>query len=548
MSFAKTASAVAVAFLLCATPALADGLVDNVNGLTVDGTGGLVHFDGLVIDKEGRVVTRLRPGDPRPERPDYRFDGKGRTLIPGFVDAHGHVMELGFSRLTLDLSGTRSLEEARGKIAAYAAANPERPWIIGRGWDETAWDLGRFPTAADLADIAPDRPIWLTRSDGDAGWANAAALKAAGITAKSKAPAGGRIVLAAGAPSGLLIGTAQTLVEKVLPRPLPKDYDAALQLAQQALLARGVTTIADMGTSIEAWQAYRRAGDRGALRMRILAYTAGLDQAALIAGSAPTPWLYDGRLRAAGVELRIDGTLGTRGAWLKAPYADAPAETGLPRLTGTPLRNQMSRAAMDGFQLAVQAVGDKANAEALDAIESLAETYAGDRRWRIEHAQIIDPADLPRFALHGTIASMQPLGAASQESVAATRLGVDRLAGADAWKAMLANGASLAFGSGVPAHPADPLHGMSAALTRAAAPGTPDPRLTLAEALRAYTLGGAYAGLAETQLGNLAPGQRADFLILDRDISKSAPEALAETGIEELWIGGRRIIERGTTP
>ncbi|HZV56553.1 MAG TPA: amidohydrolase family protein [Sphingobium sp.] len=548
MSFAKTASAVAVAFLLCATPALADGLVDNVNGLTVDGTGGLVHFDGLVIDKEGRVVTRLRPGDPRPERPDYRFDGKGRTLIPGFVDAHGHVMELGFSRLTLDLSGTRSLEEARGKIAAYAAANPERPWIIGRGWDETAWDLGRFPTAADLADIAPDKPIWLTRSDGDAGWANAAALKAAGVTAKSKAPAGGRIVLAAGAPSGLLIGTAQTLVEKVLPRPLPKDYDAALQLAQQALLARGVTTIADMGTSIEAWQAYRRAGDRGALRMRILAYTAGLDQAALIAGSAPTPWLYDGRLRAAGVELRIDGTLDTRGAWLKAPYADAPAETGLPRLTGTPLRNQMSRAAMDGFQLAVQAVGDKANAEALDAIESLAETYAGDRRWRIEHAQIIDPADLPRFALYGTIASMQPLGAASQESVAATRLGVDRLAGADAWKAMLANGASLAFGSGVPAHPADPLRGMSAALTRAAAPGTPDPRLTLAEALRAYTLGGAYAGLAETQLGNLAPGQRADFLILDRDISKSAPEALAETGIEELWIGGRRIIERGTTP
>jgi len=548
VSFAKTASAVAVAFLLCATPALADGLVDNVNGLTVDGTGGLVHFDGLVIDKEGRVVTRLRPGDPRPERPDYRFDGKGRTLIPGFVDAHGHVMELGFSRLTLDLSGTRSLEEARGKIAAYAAANPERPWIIGRGWDETAWDLGRFPTAADLADIAPDKPIWLTRSDGDAGWANAAALKAAGVTAKSKAPAGGRIVLAAGAPSGLLIGTAQTLVEKVLPRPLPKDYDAALQLAQQALLARGVTTIADMGTSIEAWQAYRRAGDRGALRMRILAYTAGLDQAALIAGSAPTPWLYDGRLRAAGVELRIDGTLDTRGAWLKAPYADAPAETGLPRLTGTPLRNQMSRAAMDGFQLAVQAVGDKANAEALDAIESLAETYAGDRRWRIEHAQIIDPADLPRFALYGTIASMQPLGAASQESVAATRLGVDRLAGADAWKAMLANGASLAFGSGVPAHPADPLRGMSAALTRAAAPGTPDPRLTLAEALRAYTLGGAYAGLAETQLGNLAPGQRADFLILDRDISKSAPEALAETGIEELWIGGRRIIERGTTP
>ncbi len=534
--------------LLPAAPALADGLVDNVNGLTVDATGGLVRFDGLVIDEEGRIVARLRPGDPRPERPDFRFDGKGRTLVPGFIDAHGHVMELGFSKLTLDLSGTASLEEARGKIAAYAAANPERPWIIGRGWDETAWRLGRFPTAADMADIASDRPIWLTRIDGQAGWANAAALKAAGITAKTQAPAGGRIVLAAGAPSGLLVGAAQSLVEKVLPRPLPKDYDAALQLAQQALLARGVTTIADMGTTIEAWQAFRRAGDRGALRMRILAYTAGLDQAALIAGSAPTPWLYDGRLRAAGVALRIDGTLGPRGAWLKAPYADAPAETGLPRLTGTPLRNQMSRAAMDGFQLAVQAVGDKANAETLDAIESLAETYAGDRRWRIEHAQIVDPADQPRFALHGTIASMQPARAASEDRMAAARLGPERLGGANGWQAMLAGGVPLAFGSDVPADPADPLRGMSGALTREDVGETPGPRLTLPQALRAYTLGGAYAGLAETEIGNLAPGQRADFLILDRDISRVTPAELAETDIAELWIGGRRVIERSAAP
>jgi predicted amidohydrolase YtcJ len=542
-ALARLAAAVCV---LIAAPALADGLIENVNGITVDATGSLIRFNGLVIDKDGKVVKRLQQGDPRPERPDFLYRGDGRTLIPGLIDAHGHVIDLGFSKLTLDLSETTSLAEAKAKIAAYAAANPDRPWIIGEGWNQEKWGLGRFPNAADLADIKDTRPIWLSRIDGHAGWANDAALKAAGITAATKSPVGGRIVVEAAKPSGILIDNARALMDKVLPKPLPKDYDAALMKAQEALLARGVTAIADMGTTIEDWQAYRRAGDAGTLRIRIMGYASGTEQAALIAGSGPSPWLYGDHLRLGGVKLYLDGALGSRGAWLKAPYADAPGQTGLPRLTSTQLRNQMSRAAMDGFQLAVHAIGDRANAELLDAIAALAETYEGDRRWRIEHAQIVDPADLPRFAVNGIIASMQPQHATSDWKMAIARLGPDRLGGAYAWKTMLKNWVPLAFGSDVPVEPADPFLGLKAALTRQDANGAPaggwlpDQKLDFTEALRAYTWGAAFAGFAEAKFGNLAPGQAADFLILDRDISKVPPEELPQTRVIGVWIGGKQ--------
>jgi len=545
MIFAKKLMALAAA-LLIATPAFATGLIDNVNGLTVDETGELVHFTGLVVDNDGRVQRRLSRGDKRPERPDFRYDGKGRTLIPGMIDAHGDVIELGFSRLNLDLSGATSLEDAKQKIAAFAAANPGRPWIIGSGWNHEAWGLGRFPNAADLAGLAGNRPIWLERVDGHAGWANDAALAAARISATTKAPAGGRIIVEAGKPSGILVDKAMALMAPALPVRQAKDYDAALEQSQKALLARGVTAIADMGTTIEDWQAYRRAGDRGALRIRIMGYARGMDQAQIIAGPGPTPWLYDDRLRLGGVKLVVDGALGSRGAWLKAPYADAPKESGLQLLTSAQLRNQMSRAAMDGFQLAIHAIGDMANAEALDAIDELGPTYKGDRRWRIEHAQVVDPVDLRRFTVNGIIASMQPQHATSDWKMAEQRLGAARLTGAYAWRTMLDNKVPLAFGSDVPVEPADPFIGLKSALTRTDARGEPfggwmpEQRVTLAEALRAYTRGAAYAGFAEQKFGNLEPGQRADFLIIDRDLELASPADLPTTQILEVWLSGKR--------
>jgi len=534
--------ALIAALIAAAAPGWASGLIDNVNGLTVDESGGLIHFTGLVIDDEGRVEKRLKRGDKRPERPDFRYDGKGRTLIPGLIDAHGHVMELGFATLSLDLTGTGSLDEAKAKIAAYAAANAGRPWIIGRGWDQARWNLGRFPTAADLAGLAGGRPIWLISADGDAGWANDAALAAGKITAASKAPMGGRIIMTGGKPGGVLVGTAIGLMDGALPKPQAKDYDAALLKAQDDLLARGVTAIADMGTNIEAWQAYRRAGDRGALRIRIMGYAAGMEQAALIAGPGPTPWLYDDRLRLGGVALALDGGLGARGAWLKTPYADAPDETGLPRLTPAQLRNQMSRAAMDRFQLAVRATGDRASGELLDAIAELAETYQGDRRWRIEQVRLVDPADLPRLGQHGIVATIAPQQDAADRAMIGARLGADRPGRADGWRTMLESGASLALGRAVgtdaPGAAAAPFAGIAAAI---ASPHDPAQRITLSDALRAAGQGAAHAGFAEQRFGNLAPGQRADFLILDRDIELANPADLAAARIVELWIGGQRV-------
>ena len=387
---------VTAAALSMAGPAYADALIDNVNGVTLDDQGAPLRFTGIVITREGRVVRLLQQGEKRPERPDWRADLKGKTVLPGFVDAHGHLLELGFGALTLDLAGTKSLDEALAKIAAYAAANPERKWILGRGWNQEQWGLGRFPTNTDLDKAVRDRPVWLERADGHAAWANSAAMAAAGVSAKSVAPAGGRIEKANGMPSGVFVDAAKALVERAVPQPLPKERALALEKAQVALLSVGVTATADMGTTLDDLQTLRRAGDLGALRVRVMSYGAGLEDTLRIGVTGPTPWLYGGKLKLVGVKLYADGALGSRGAWLKAPYADAAGQRGAGFYTDAQLKNLMSRAAMDGYQVAVHAIGDAANAQVLSAIEDLAETYAGDRRWRIEHAQIVDPAEIGR--------------------------------------------------------------------------------------------------------------------------------------------------------
>jgi predicted amidohydrolase YtcJ len=548
-------SALAAAALLCAAmhpaTAWASGLVDNVNGIGVDAKGQVIRFTGLLVTDDGKVEKLLDRKDKRPEKLTFRLDGKGRTLVPGMIDAHGHVMGLGLSLLTLDLSETRSLAEAQAKIAAYVRDNPGRKWIIGGGWNQELWGLGRFPTAADLDAVVADTPVWLERVDGHAGWANTAALNAAGVTAATKAPSGGRIEMAGGKPSGVFVDAAMALVGKVVPPPAPKDRDLALMKAQEKLLSLGITGIADMGTRIEDWQTFRRAGDRGALRVRIMAYAAGVDQMVAIAGPEPTPWLYDDRLRLGGVKLVLDGALGSRGAWLKADYADAPGQRGLPIIGSTQLRNVMSRAAMDNFQIAVHAIGDQANAELLNAVEELALTYKGDRRWRVEHAQIVDPVDLPRFAEHGVIASMQPVHEASDWRMAIARMGEARLGGAYAWKTMLDNRVPLAFGSDVPVESANPFPGIAVAMTREDAKGEPfggwmpTQRIGFDQALAAFTQGGAYAAFAEKLFGSLIPGQRADFLILDRDISLARPADIRDTRVLETWVGGKRLYVSG---
>jgi predicted amidohydrolase YtcJ len=490
----------------------------------------------------------LHRGDKRP-RADYAVDAHGRFAIPGFVDAQAEVMALGFAALTLDLSNAKSLGEAQGRLAAYAAAHPDRGWIIGRGWDAAKWGVGRALNAADLDVVVAEHPVWLVSADGHAGWANSKALALAHVSALTRDPAGGRIERGVGGkPGGVLVDEAMALVGSLVPAPRPEDRDLAFAQAQAILLKHGITAVTDMGTTIEDWQTWRRAGDSGALAIRIIAYADGVEAMALIAGPGPTPWLYDDRLRLNGVSLTVDGTLAQHSALLKAPYADEPANMGLARLSETQLKNLMSRAAIDHFQVAVHAAGDAATAQALGAIGELAETYHGDRRWRIEDSEVVDPANIAQFGTHGVVAAMLPDEVARDQGMAEARLGAARLAGAWPWKSIAATGAVLAFGSGAPAEVPDPFAALATAITRQGADGQPyggwqaQEKLTREAALAALTSGAAYAGFADGHFGRIEPGQRADFLLIDRDLLLASPGEIRATQVIEVWVGGRKVV------
>ena len=331
--------------------------------------------------------------------------------------------------------------------------------------------------------------------------------------------------------------------------PRPEDRDRALIEAQKVLLERGITTAVDMGTTIEDWQTYRRAGDLGTLAIRIVAYAANTDAMSLIGGPGPTPWLYDDRLRLNGVQIVLDGPLEARAALLKAPYADAPALKVPPRLTEIQLKNLISRASIDHFQIAVDAHGDKALASLLAAVAELAQTYKGERRWRIEQAQLIDPADLARLNLNGVAVSMQPRQLLPGIASAETHLGPQRLAGAFAWKSISGAGARLAFGSGAPNAAPDAFAGIAAAITRQGPDALPfggwqaQERLTREAALAAYTTGAAWAAYGEGRIGRIAIGQRADFLLVDRDPLLAAPSELRAMRVLQTWVGGKLVYQ-----
>lgn len=535
----KTALALAAALL--ASPALADTLVSNVNGIQVGADGKLHHFIGLIFDDQGKVRTVLT-GPPPPITFAHSVDGGGRTLLPGLIDAHGHVTELGFSALQLDLVGTSSLDDLQQRLRAYAAANPGTRWIIGRGWNQELWPVKRFPTAADLDSVVSDRPVVLRRVDGHALVANSAAMKAAGVTAQTPTPPGGRI------ENGLFVDNAMELIDKAVPPPTPAELDQALAKAQEILLTYGVTGVGSMSTTLGDWNAMRRAGEAGRLAVRLMVYADELKL--LSAAPKPTPWLYGDRLRMVGIKFYADGALGSRGAWLKQPYADKPDSRGLQFHSDAEMLSLADQAASRGFQIATHAIGDAANAQIIGVYEQMSRKYGRDRRWRIEHFQIADPADIPRLAPAAIIASMQPTHQTSDRLMAEKRLGPNRLSGAYAWQSVLKSGARLAFGTDFPVESPNPFPGLAAGISRQDMSGhppggwIPSERLTLEQSLDAYTRGAAYAGFAEDRMGALEPGKWADFVIVDRDPTKVDAEGLARTQVLETWIGGKKMWER----
>ena len=548
-------SLLALAAALLASPAWSTSVVNNVNGIQVGADGKLERFSGLVIGDDGKIVQVIPEGAMlKLSGVDTVVDGGGRTLLPGLIDAHGHVMVLGESAMQLDLVGTASLADLQARLRDYAAARPADPWIVGRGWNQELWTDKRFPTAADLDAVVPDRPVILERVDGHAVVVNNAALKAAGVTAGTKAAAGGEIERdATGKPTGLLIDAATELVAAKVPPPTPAQLDGALAKAQEALLAVGITGVADMGTGVEAWQTYRRAGEAGRLQVRIMSYASDVEPMRALAPNGPTDWLYGDRLRMGGIKIYADGALGSRGAWLKRPYADKPETSGLRFLTDEELRAKLDEAAKIGIQPAIHAIGDAANAQAIAAYEWLGQRYPGDRRWRIEHVQVVDPADIPRIGKAGIIASMQPVHQTSDRTMAEARLGPDRLAGAYAWQSMLRSGAKLAFGSDFPVESPNPFPGLAAAISRQDMQGQPPggwipaERLTFEQALTAFTRDAAYAGYAEGKIGSLEPGKWADFILVDRDPTKIDAQSLARTEVLETWVAGKKVWERSAS-
>lgn len=479
-------------------------------------------------------------------------DLEGRLLLPGLVDAHAHLHNLGAQLGEVSLVGTTSAGAVRERVLAAQAAAAPGAWIHGRGWDQNDWPATGFPTWRDLAGTDAN-PVYLDRVDGHAVWLNRAALDACGITRATPDPPGGRVVRdARGEPTGILIDNAEALVLAHLPEPTAEAIDANLRRAIRACNRVGLTGVHDAGTSAEVLASLRRIAAAGGLTLNVYAMLdsgePAVMHAALRAGAGDE---FGGRLVTRSVKLRADGALGSRGAALLAPYDDDPGNSGLAVTAPESLYAWTVAAIRHGFQPATHAIGDGANRMMLDIYErALAATGARDARPRIEHCQIVAVEDLPRFARLGVIASMQPTHATSDMPWAARRVGDARLRGAYAWRTLLASGAQLAFGSDAPVESIDPLWGIYAAVTRRDHNG--DPRggwlpgecVNVAEALSGFTAGAAYAAFDEADGGTIAVGKRADLTVIDRDILTGPPEAILDARVRMTVMRGEIVFDR----
>jgi predicted amidohydrolase YtcJ len=531
-------------------------LIHNAHGLTLDANGALRRFEALAVDARGRVLATgsfksLRALAPRARR----IDAQGQVLMPGLSDAHGHVLGLGLSRRQLDLRQTADLSAALAAIKAHAAAHPGQSWILGGGWNQANWKLGRFPTAAELDSAESTRPVWLERIDGHAGWANSRALQRAGITRATADPPGGRIEHdAQGEPTGVLIDAATGLVARHVPPPDAAEMQAALDGVQDELVSLGLTSVHDAGVSAEGDALMRQYAAAGRLKLRVYGMLSGSDEALrsrmLAAGPLPDDGTGHYALRA--VKLFGDGALGSRGAALLQPYADSHQSQGLLFLSDAELQTRMRAAVAAGFQVNVHAIGDAANRQALAAFEQMRQEFGARSvalRHRIEHAQVIALDDIPRFAASGVIASVQPVHATSDMNMAEDRVGPQRIQGAYAWQRLRQAGARLACGSDFPVEEPTPWEGLYAAITRQDAAGRPPggwygaQALTRLQALDCFTRGAAYAAHAERDLGTLERGKRADFILVNVDPITAKPVELLKARVSQTWVGGRLVYQ-----
>ena len=477
------------------------------------------------------------------------IDAGGRAVLPGLHDAHGHVLGLGEQLQELDLRGTASLAEVTAKLAEGARTAAPDAWIVGRGWDQNDWPVKAWPSRTALDAAAGGRRVWLTRIDGHAGVASTRALQEAGLSAASVDPAGGRIIRdASGAPDGVLVDRAMDAVTRLIPPPTDAGIESTLLRADAELQRLGLTTVHDAGIDERVAAAYRRLVESGRLRTRVYAMLR-LPLARLRPFLAAGPVIdFHDRLSIRAIKIVADGALGSRGAALLEPYADEPGTSGFLTTPEADIYALTRAAAEAGFQTCVHAIGDRANRIVMDTFARVEREVPGARalRNRNEHAQILDAAEIPRFAALGVIASMQPTHATSDMPWVPARIGAARTAeGAYVWQKLRQAGARLASGSDFPVEQPNPLLGFYAAITRQAPDGTPpggwapDQRLTRDEALRSFTLDAAYAAHQEARSGSLEAGKLADFVILSRDIMQAPPRDILTTTVLMTISGGQ---------
>ncbi|HVE80145.1 MAG TPA: amidohydrolase [Gemmatimonadaceae bacterium] len=532
--------------------ASADLIVHNARIYTVDDgrpvaaalavRGGRVQFVGAA-----RGALALRGPSTR------MVDAGGRTIIPGITDAHAHVVGLGTALRSVDLVGTASYEEVVARVAARARQLPKGSWVVGRGWDQNDWGDTRFPTHEPLSRAVPDHPVFLTRVDGHAALANARAMQLAGVGRETRDPEGGRLERAAdGAPTGVFVDRAEELVGSRIPALSRDELRDAIVAAVREANRWGLVGVHDAGASRQAIDIYEELARAGRLDLRTYVMV-GDDSAALAHYFArgPQSALHEGRVWVRAVKLYADGALGSRGAALLEPYADDPRNSGLLVSRPEHLREVATRALRAGFQVNVHAIGDRGNRIALDAFEAaLKEVPVADHRFRVEHAQVINFADIPRFAALDVIPSMQAVHQTSDMYWAGNRLGEGRVLGAYAWRSLLETGVVIPNGSDFPVEAVNPLLSFHAAFTRRDERGWPaggwhpEQRMTRQEALASITIWPAYAAFMEKDAGSLVPGKYADFVILDRDIMRVAEEDVLGTQVVATYIGGKAVYER----
>lgn len=484
------------------------------------------------------------------------IDAQGQMVVPGFIDAHVHFLDGGFRLSSVQLRDARTPEEFVRRIKAFAATVPEGTWITGGDWDHELWG-GTLPTAAWVDSVTPNHPVWVNRLDGHMSLANTAAMRAAGVTRATADVAGGTIVRnSAGDPTGIFKDNATGVIDRVVPDATPEREDAALDSAMTYVAAQGVTSVHNVGSinaRLGSWNdiaVFDRARKAGRLRTRI--YTAvPIDTWERLRDTVAARGRGDQWLRIGALKGFVDGSLGSHTAAMKAPFTDAPNDSGFFVNTPEDLQRWISGADKTGLHLLVHAIGDRAIDTLLTIFDRVSrENGPRDRRFRIEHAQHLDPGDLPRFKQLGVIASMQPYHAIDDGRWAERVIGPDRSRYTYAFRSLLDAGATLAFGSDWFVAPPTPLEGIYAAVTRRTLddrnPGgwVPEQKITVEEALRAYTYGSAYAEFAEGEKGTLKAGMLADFVLLDRDLTRIAPESIRDARVVRTVVGGRTVYQQ----